>query len=276
MSGAVLGWRAFTCALGLVAISSWGVARIAPRARATPQPQANAALVPAASTTPPAAIAAPLSTAPRTVVGEGDARAESYPPLDAGRELAPVLVVLHGMCMEPRDVCDFWPAPVRGASWVVCPRGNAVCGGAPDWGGPIPTRVDAAKRSLAAARADGGARMDESRRVLVGYSRGAYLARDLLYEGSERFVGAVFLGAAVRPDPSRLRAAGVVRVVLAAGDHDGARGTMVAAAERLRAGGVAARFVSLGPMGHGLPHDLAARLAEPLAWAAGESASIVD
>ena len=67
-------------------------------------------------------------------------------------------------------------------------------------------------------------------------------------------------------DASRLRAAGVHRVVLAAGDKDMASGSMKALAEVLDAGGVPARFVSLGPAGHELPRDLDSRLIEPVAW----------
>jgi predicted esterase len=225
----------------------------------------------AASSAEPAITVAPAarprSNARATLTGDDGASVEVYPPIEPPAERAPVLVVLHGMCMLPRDVCDFWPAPGRGGDFVLCPRGNGECGGAPDWVGPIPSRVASAHRSLALAFDAYADEIDPERRVLIGYSRGAFLARDVLYAGRHRFSAAVFLGAAVTPDPARLAAAGVTRVVLAAGDFDGAKPTMTKAAERLRAGGVEARFVSLGPMGHGLPANLAALIEEPLAWA---------
>jgi predicted esterase len=273
MSGRSSARRAARRALGLVALALAAVVIVAWTGwhPTLALGAVNASGAAAAASAEPADIVATAararSTERVTLKGDEGASVEVYPPIEPHTERAPALVVLHGMCMQPRDVCDFWPAPGRGSDFVLCPRGNGECGGAPDWVGPIPSRVESAHRSLALAFDAHADEIDPERRVLIGYSRGAFLARDVLYAGRHRFSAAVFLGAAVTPDPVRLAAAGVKRVVLAAGDFDGAKPTMTKAAERLRAGGIEARFVSLGPMGHGLPANLAAVLEEPLAWA---------
>jgi predicted esterase len=181
---------------------------------------------------------------------------------------APVTVVLHGMCTDFERLCELVASADRGASFLVCPRGNGDCGGGePDWSGPPAARALVVDAALDAFDRE-ARRADAPRRpvVLAGYSRGAFTARDLAYLRPGRFGALVLLAAAVSPDPARLAASGVRRVLLAAADFDGARATMVQAARKLTAAGVPARFVGLGPMGHGLPADLADRLAEHVRW----------
>ena len=67
-------------------------------------------------------------------------------------------------------------------------------------------------------------------------------------------------------DPKRLKAAGVKRVFLAAGDSDEARGSMERLAQRLDGGGVEARYASLGDVGHEFPSDMGARMCVAIAW----------
>jgi hypothetical protein len=81
----------------------------------------------------------------------------------------------------------------------------------------------------------------------------------------------VLLGAAVRLDAERLRAAGVRRVLLAAGEHDEARPTMERTASRLASRGLPARFVGLGPIFHQLPADLGRVMRDALSWVRAES-----
>lgn len=277
MSGRSSARRAARRALGLVALATSLSTLVLVSARGaasaggaiTAGSTAALAGAPRDVTSASPATSAPQDTRRHTLIGEGNASIDVYPPTSPSSARAGAIVVLHGMCMEPSDVCDFWPGDARGDSWALCPRGNGTCSGAPDWVGPIASRVDSARRSLDAAALAHGDAIDVERRVLVGYSRGAFLARDVLYDGHERFSAAIFLGAAVTPEPARLAASGVRRVVMAAGDFDGAKPVMVRAVDKLRAGGIEARFVSLGRMGHGLPANLAVVLAEPLSWARG-------
>lgn len=207
--------------------------------------------------------------ADRAAAGAGDARAVYvWPPTAAIRgATAPQMVVLHGMCGDGSSMCDFWNAQGRAAGWLVCPDGNGTCGDSPDWRGSGEEKarwIDAARAAVRSAHGELVASAGDD--LLVGYSRGAYVARDVIYARPGVYRAAVFLGAAVDPDPARFRASGIRRVVLAAADFDGARPTMLRAARRLGAAGIPARFVGLGPMGHGVPADLGERMAEPLRW----------
>jgi len=65
----------------------------------------------------------------------------------------------------------------------------------------------------------------------------------------------------------RLKASGIERIVLGAGDLDGARPIMQEAARRLDTSGIQVRYISLGAFGHCLPHDVGETLREALAWA---------
>lgn len=196
---------------------------------------------------------------------------ELYPPLSSSPQ-APLVVMLHGMCMEPLDVCDFWNAAGREQGFLVCPAGNVTCGGAFDWQGPTEDRIAAVDQALEAVDQAYLPLIDHHRGdILIGYSRGGYLARDLLYARPGLFRGVIFVGAAVNPDPSRLLESGVERAVFASGDYDGARASMQRSARDLSARGIPARFVSLGPIGHALPANLEHILRDALAWLRDEA-----
>jgi predicted esterase len=101
---------------------------------------------------------------------------------------------------------------------------------------------------------------------LIGFSRGAFVARDIAYARPGRWKALIFIGASFIPDAARLKASGIRRVVMAAGDYDGARPTMQRAAALLHASGLPARYISLGPIAHALPRDLERILREALGW----------
>jgi predicted esterase len=181
---------------------------------------------------------------------------------------APVVVMLHGMCSDAVATCAFWNQAAQEQGWLVCPDGNARCGdGDPDWRGNGETKaahIDAAVDALRAEHPRAVAADGDD--ILVGFSRGAFVARDVAYARPGRYRGLVLLGAALKPDPKRLRDSGIRRVVLGAGDFDGSAPTMRQAARLLERGGLEARFVSLGPIYHALPGDLEDRLREAFAW----------
>jgi predicted esterase len=177
--------------------------------------------------------------------------------------------------MDPIELCEGWNQGGRPHGFLVCPAGNTAStepGEAFDWGGSPEDRLAALDAQLAAVETVYGPLLDhEKGDVVVGFSRGAFLARDLVYARPGRFHGMILLGAAVRLDPERLRDAGVKRVLLASGDLDDARKTMVHTAAFLPARGVEARFVSLGPIYHKLPADLGRVMREALRWVRDES-----
>lgn len=69
-------------------------------------------------------------------------------------------------------------------------------------------------------------------------------------------------------DVPRLRAAGIVAVLLASGKRDAARPGMERAAAMLEKQGMRARYMSLGDVGHALGPDMDGFLTEALAWLA--------
>jgi predicted esterase len=202
-------------------------------------------------------------------VAESGHGVEAYPPLDPATTAAPLVVFLHATCMQPADICDYFSEGARARSWLVCPAGPSTCDGAPDWSGTAQLKADTLAEALAAVERAEGAFVDHDRGdILIGYSRGAFAARDILYRKDRvgRFHGLILLSAAVSPEPALLKAAGIRRAVLATGDLDGSRPTMRRAAERLDAAGIPTRFVSLGRIGHWLPPDIARILREAIAW----------
>ena len=73
-------------------------------------------------------------------------------------------------------------------------------------------------------------------------------------------------------DAARLRAAGIRRVVLAAGSRDDTHDAMQALAHKMDGAGVEARFVDLGPVDHAtFPPDMDARMCAALAWVRGDA-----
>jgi predicted esterase len=155
---------------------------------------------------------------------------------------------------------------------VVCPTGNVDYGdGRADWKGDGEEKARHIDAALEAALAPLSLEPSAERGdVLMGFSRGAFVARDVAYARANKWRGLVLIGAALTPDAARLRENGIRRVVLASGDFDGAKKTMVLARAKLCAQGMPARFVSLGPVWHALPEDSMKRLADAIAWAHGE------
>lgn len=243
-------------------------ARAAPSPRPPAAPAAAAAITPAptASGSP----AAPLPESRRLLHTSAGNRVFAYPPLAARAPAAPypVVLMLHGMCSDPALTCDFWSDAGREGSWLVCPAGNSRCGDYDDWKGTAEEKATSLDQALEAVdRAFGaGAVTHAEGDVLIGFSRGAFVARDVAYARPGRFRGLVLLGASMMPDAARLEASGIRRVVMGAGDHDGARPMMQRAARALDAAGIPARYVSLGRIPHALPDDLGDILRRELAW----------
>ena len=188
-----------------------------------------------------------------------------------GASVAPIpsiFTMLHGMCDSGENMCEAASALATPHGILVCPSGNVACGdGASDWHGSPAEKATFIDGAMASVEARFGATDDRHRRdVLMGFSRGAFVARDIAYASHGRWVGLVLIGAAMTPDADKLAAAGIERVVLASGEYDGAHKQMVDARARLCAAGIPARFVSLGPIYHWFPSDIAARLGDSLDW----------
>jgi predicted esterase len=267
--------RALGVVCALLVITGIGLSqREARTAAAEPAPAATAR-APAATASPELPAARPdppprLPRSPELLLTPAGGRVLAYPPraLAGGGGPAPVTMMLHGMCSDARGTCDLWSEEGRADRWLVCPAGNARCGAYDDWKGSGEEKAAALDAALDAVdRAFGPALITHAGGdVLVGFSRGAFVARDVAYARPGRFRGLVLIGASMTPDAARLQASGVQRVVMAAGDLDGARPVMQRAARALDAAGLPTRYVSLGPIYHQLPENLGEVLREALAW----------
>jgi predicted esterase len=222
-----------------------------------------------ADETPPSrARFAAITSATDVATSVGHARV--VPPRGAARPGdAPTITFLHGACMSSTETCSRLDDVTEDGAWLVCPAGNASCGGdASDWSGDgeekaafLDAAVGEARGAIDLPRAS-AARGD----VLVGFSRGAFVARDVAYARRGQYRGLVLIGAATVPDAERLRESGIRRVVLSSGDYDGSRSTMVLALAKLCSEGIPTRWVSLGAVWHALPADSPKRLRDALRW----------
>jgi predicted esterase len=206
-----------------------------------PAPSAARALVHAS--TPAPAPARTLSPAPRLP-------ARATPPLDRTTP-RPVSFYLHGICGAPAPGCHYFREGLTERDWLLCPRAPASCGGgASSWRSAASTHRVLSEATAELARAAPGQVDTAAPGVLVGFSQGAYQTLALLRQRPGHFRGAVFIGAFVHPTRAELEAAGVRRVVLAAGQRDGTHRAMLRAAQALEREGFPVRFLELGPVGH--------------------------
>jgi predicted esterase len=154
--------------------------------------------------------------------------------------------------------------------FLVCPRANSPFDGGLMWSGTFADAEKQIRPALVAAERLAPGKMDRTGGgTLVGYSNGAYFAVEVACAERGRWSGLILLSMKLRVDAARLRAAGIRRVLLAAGDRDGARTSMEQTAEQLEAAGLEARFESLGPGGHPFPADMADRMVEAIRWVRG-------
>jgi predicted esterase len=190
----------------------------------------------------------------------------AYPPADATAP-RPAIVYLHGMWASPEDSCPYFEHASTPFGFLVCPRGNARLGAGRMWAGTYASVAPSLHTALRAAETLAPGKLDRSGGgTLVGYSNGAYFAVEVAEFEPGKWTGLVLLSMRLDLDAARLRAAGVKRVVLAAGDRDGAKASMQALAEGTVAAGLPARFMSLGAGGHEFPPDIGARMCVAIAW----------
>jgi predicted esterase len=179
--------------------------------------------------------------------------------------------MLHGMCGHPQSACAPFVDVSTSRGWLICPRGEDVCGGGTRWrlNGPDDARlVDGSVRAI--VHAHDGEVDAVAPRIIVGFSLGGTAAVRIAQASSPgQYTGLVVVASQVHPDAELLRKAGVRRVVLAAGDLDMTSTPLQEDARALMVRGIPTRFVSLGRYGHGYPPDMQERMREPMQWVAG-------
>jgi predicted esterase len=174
---------------------------------------------------------------------------ENAPLVDPDDVPRPTTILLHGMCADSNWTCDWLQYFELAPQWMLCPRAPSHCGeGGYKWAAAAET-LRVVETTLASAKARNGARVEDERIVLAGFSQGAYavagLMRLLAATPTLHVRGVVLQGAEVHVDAAAARTLGV-RVALTAGDLDGAAPAMRAEAARLRREGIDVRYESLG------------------------------
>lgn len=172
------------------------------------------------------------------------------------------IVYLHGMWASPEDSCPAFERAASAYGPLVCPRGNLPAGAGGAWGGPLADKRRHLDEALVVATVNGPLAADG---VLLGFSSGAAFALELALT-EKRWSGLVLMSMSLSTTAAALRAAGVRRIVLSAGEQDGAFVSLRALATTLAAAGFPARFVSLGAVGHHFAVDMEARMVEVIAW----------
>jgi predicted esterase len=194
-------------------------------------------------------------------------RAFVYPPRRTLASPGPLTVVLHGMCGEPLSVCAPFVGGATARGWLVCPRAQDACGGGSRWSLRANDDVRSVEASVEALAQERTGQVDVSApRVVVGFSLGGFVAVRLAESPGRLYEGLVVIASQVSLEAAPLRKAGVRRVVLAAGDYDMTSKPLQESARALDRAGLPARFVSLGPYGHGYPPDMEERMREPMEW----------
>jgi pimeloyl-ACP methyl ester carboxylesterase len=223
-----------------------------------------------ARTTMDEAVRAKYPTRPLALREDGETIL-AFPPASASASASArgahslTVVYLHGIHGLPQNGCPWLASGASELGWLVCPAANTqLPNGTFSWGGTVAAQREVVARAERAAQ-ESGADPDAAN-VLVGFSQGAYVALDLVHARLGRVRGLVLIGADVAPSRAMLEAAGVSRIVLAAGDLDGASAPMKRATARLVREGMDARFVSLGAIGHSYETTEKEALRDAIVW----------
>jgi len=179
----------------------------------------------------------------------------------------PAAIFLHALC----GASWHWSLTLEDAisphAWLISPEANRKCGGGgASWGGGGAAVGALIDNVIERAKAIDGAGPDDSPRVLMGFSQGAWVALDVVRAQPGRYKGLVLMAMDVKTNARELRTAGIQRIVLACGDRDGASGPMRALTKSLQNEGFPARYVSFGAVGHAIPLDGNAKLRNEIAW----------
>ncbi|MEO8877682.1 MAG: hypothetical protein ABI461_18965, partial [Polyangiaceae bacterium] len=181
----------------------------------------------------------------------------------------PLTIFLHGICGNPGNGCPFFRDGATSTSWLLCPSAPTECqGGGATWSGPTTAQaatVASAEQKITALYPQF---VDAKRpRVVIGFSQGGYIARNLIRAQPGKFRAAMFIGADIETTADEFRKAGISRVAFAAGRYDMMRKPLEKEAATLKAAGFPSRFVDLGAVGHTYaPAQNGDELRDAIAW----------
>ncbi|HSO33626.1 MAG TPA: hypothetical protein VLT33_13930 [Labilithrix sp.] len=249
--------------LTLLACKSPAAARLDADAGARPAPSA-----PPAPPAPPAPLPSVRPIGPFEIPFEGTRSVFYVVSREVGGKHR-LMANLHGVCNPPGYACGYWVEAASKVGFLVCPSGNAHCGGPsgpPTWTEPL-AKIDAdLEKAIAVVDAQHPGEIDRDGAVLTGFSLGAYSAVQIARNHPGRWPYLIVNEADVALDVAQLRAAGVRAVALIAGEN----GSQVAGerrtAERLARQGFPARLWVMKGAGHYYSADIDTIMAEALAF----------
>ena len=181
----------------------------------------------------------------------------------------PLTIYLHGICGNPGNGCPFFRDATTSASWLLCPSAPTECqGGGATWSGSTSSQAAAVENAEQKITALYPLGVDATRpRVLIGFSQGAYTARNLIRTEPGKFRAALFIGADIEITADEFRRAGIARVAFASGQYDMMRKPLEKESAELAAAGFPTRFIDLGAVGHTyMPAQNADVLRDAIAW----------
>lgn len=197
-----------------------------------------------------------------------------YPPARSTGSRAELLLLLHGMCGHPENECAWFAGSPTRDRFVVCPRADLECvGGGHIWSGSSKIRNELVGEFRRRMECTFGERVSADGATLAGFSLGSFVALDVAeHAGRGQWPNVLLIAARVSPSPLRLERAGVGGILLASGDWDLSRPSMLNSARWLSRSGLRARYTGLGPIGHWFARDtrdMDAWLVEALGWFEG-------
>lgn len=182
----------------------------------------------------------------------------------------PLLVNLHGMCNAPEYSCAPWLDAAGETHFVTCPRGGERCGAdggfGPYWARDASNVEADLDRAIDALDDASHGRLERSRAVLTGFSRGGYLALDLAKREPGRWPYLVIVEADIRVDAAMLEKAGVKAIALVTGELSTQRHGMEKSASALALAGFRSRLWVMPGAGHAYSTDIATIAREALSF----------
>lgn len=169
------------------------------------------------------------------------------------REKTRLIGSLHGVCNPPGYTCGYWLDEGTSYGIMVCPEGNARCGGVydpPTWTvGSTQMEADL-ERAIAVVEGLQPGELTREGAVLTGFSRGAYAAVEIAKRSPGKWPYLILNEADVALEAAELRAAGVRAVALIAGEYGPQVGGERKTAAKLAKQGFRARLWVMPKAGH--------------------------
>lgn len=169
------------------------------------------------------------------------------------REKTRLIGSLHGVCNPPGYTCGYWLDEGTSYGIMVCPEGNARCGGVydpPTWTvGSTQMEADL-ERAIAVVDGLQPGELTREGAVLTGFSRGAYAAVEIAKRNPGKWPYLILNEADVALEAAELRAAGVRAVALVAGEYGTQVGGERKTAAKLAKQGFRARLWVMPKAGH--------------------------